>query len=155
MRQKRDGNAIGASARRRTLRRQRGQAILWVTVFMPFFLAILGLAMDGGLVLDQEQGLQRLARTSARVGAEQVDQQTYYASQGATLALDVPAAKRAALAYITSEAPAASAQVAADGQTVDVRVERTVPMAFLRIVHLDSVRLTATGTARLQGDFGR
>lgn len=141
--------------RQQPLIAQRGQAVLWAAVFMPFFLAILGLAMDGGLVLDQEQGLQRLTRTAARVGAEQVDQQTYYASQGATLALDAPGAERAALAYVRTEAPGTSAQVAADSRTVEVRVERTVPLAFLRIVRLDSVRLTAIGTARLQGGFGR
>lgn len=135
----------------RRLRQQRGQAVIWVAVFMPFFLAILGLALDGGLVLDQEQGLQRLARTAARVGAEQVDRQTYYASQGSTLTLDVLAAERAAMAYLGTRTPGLGAQVTADGSVVQVRVERDVPLTFLRIIHLDSVRLTATGTARLQG----
>jgi uncharacterized membrane protein len=136
------------------LDRQRGQAVIWVAVFTPFFLAIVGLALDGGLVFDQEQGLQLLARTAARVGAEQVDRQAYYASQGATLTLDVPAAQGAALAYINTQAPGISAQVAADGSTVQVRVARNVPLAFLRIIGLDSVRLSATGTAQLRGGFG-
>ncbi len=135
----------------RRLCHQRGQAVIWVAVFMPFFLAIVGLALDGGLVLDQEQGLQRLARTAARVGAEQVDRQSYYASQGTTLTLDVPAAERAALGYLSTEAPGINAQVAAAGRDVQVRVERDVPLAFLRIIRLESVRLTATGSARLQG----
>ena len=148
------GLAIGPATDQRPLRRQRGQAVIWVTVFMPFFLAIVGLAVDGGVVLDQEQGLQRLARTAARVGAEQVDRQAYYASQGTTLTLDAPAAERATLAYLGAEAPGVEAQVAASGRVVQVRVERSVPLAFLRIIRLDSVSLTATGVAQLQGGVG-
>lgn len=137
------------------LRRQAGQAVIWVAVFTPFFLAIIGLAVDGGLVLDQEQGLQRLARTAARVGAEQVDRQAYYASQGATLVLNVPAARQAALAYVTAQSPAVSAQVTATGQGVVIRVERQTPLAFLRIIHLDQVQLTATGEAQLHAGTGQ
>ena len=148
-------SAIQREIHRRPLCRQRGQAVIWVTVFMPFFLAIVGLAIDGGVVLDQEQGLQRLAITAARVGAEQVDRQAYYASQGATLTLDAPAAERAALAYLGAEAPGIDAQVAASGRLVRVRVERTVPLAFLRIIRLDSVSLSATGVAQLQGGIAR
>ena len=144
-----DGTSV--RQRDRWSRQQRGQAVIWVTVFMPLFLAIIGLAVDGGLVLDQEQGLQRLARTAARVGAEQVDRQAYYASQGRTLTLDTAAAERAAYAYLGAESPGINAQVVAKGQGVEVRVQRMVPLAFLRIIHLDHVQLSATGLAHLQG----
>lgn len=148
------GTGATALQRDRRFYQQRGQAVIWVTVFMPLFLAIIGLAVDGGLVLDQEQGLQRLARTAARVGAEQVDRQTYYASQGRTLTLDAAAAERAAYAYLGAESPGINAQVVANGQGVEVRVQRRVPLAFLRIIHLDQVQLSATGLAHLQGGVG-
>lgn len=147
-------DGVTALQRDRRLRRQRGQAVIWVTVFMPLFLTIIGLAVDGGLVLDQEQGLQRLARTAARVGAEQVDRQAYYASQGRTLTLDAAAAERAAYAYLAAESPGISAQVVANGQDVEVRVQRLAPLAFLRIIHLDQVQLSATGAADLRGGVG-
>jgi len=43
---------------------ERGQALVWVVVFMPVFLAIIGLALDAGIVFDREQGLWRLARSA-------------------------------------------------------------------------------------------
>ena len=58
---------------------QRGQVIVWVAVMLPFFLAVIGLASDGGLVFEQRRALQALADEAARAGASQLDQAAYRA----------------------------------------------------------------------------
>ena len=129
---------------------ERGQAIIWTAVILPFFLSLIGLAADEGLVLDQYQALQLLANGAARTAAEQVDTQVYYQSGGTVVVLNQPAARQAALQYVQRQATGIDGvAVTAGPQSVTVTVERTAPLAFLRIVHLDSVRLQAASTAQL------
>jgi Flp pilus assembly protein TadG len=127
--------------------RERGQALVWMVVFMPIFLAVIGLALDAGIVFDREQGLWRLARSAARSGAEQVDVAAY--RTGGEPVLDPIAARAAALSYVARQGTGAVANVAANQQTVVVRVSEDVPLGFLRIVHLDSAPIAATGIARI------
>lgn len=127
---------------------ERGQALVWVVVFMPVFLAIIGLALDAGVVYDREQGLLRLARSAARMGAEQIDVAAYRAGSGEPV-LDPAAARVAALAYVARQATDVSANVMANQQTVVVHVSQDVPLDFLRIVHLDTAPIAATGVARI------
>ena len=47
----------------------RGQAIVWTAVMLPLFLAIVGLAADGGLVFSARRELQNIADSAARAGA--------------------------------------------------------------------------------------
>ena len=107
-----------------------------------------GQALDVGIVFDREEGLWRLARSAARMGAEQIDVAAYRAGSGQPV-LDPAAARGAALAYVARQASGVSASVTADQQTVVVRVRQDVPLDFLRIVHLDSAPIAATGTARI------
>ncbi len=127
---------------------ERGQAVVWVMVMLPLFLSIIGLAADGGSVFAQREQLQSLADGAARMGAEQLDTRAYYA--GGAVVLDSAAAQQAALQYLGQQSPGIAAEVAADQQTVVVRVERDVPLAFLRIVHLDSAHVRAMATAQLR-----
>ena len=128
-------------------RGERGQALVWVVVFMPVFLAVIGLALDAGVVFEREQGLLRLARSAARMGAEHIDVAAYRAGDGEPV-LDPAAARAAALAYIADQETGVSASVRADRQIVVVRVSQDVPLDFLRIVHLDAAPIAATGVAR-------
>lgn len=129
-------------------RGERGQALVWVVVFMPVLLAVIGLVLDVGVVFDREQGLLRLARSAARMGAEHIDVAAYRAGNGEPV-LDPAAARAAALAYIAGQESGVSASVTADQQTVVVRVSQAVPLDFLRIVHLDTAPIAATGIARI------
>ena len=44
---------------------QSGQAIVWVAVMMPFFLSVVGLAIDGGIVFSARRELQNVADSAA------------------------------------------------------------------------------------------
>lgn len=129
-------------------RRQRGQVIVWVAVMLPFFLAVIGLASDGGLVFEQRRALQALADGAARTGANQLDQAAYRAA-GVTV-LDPAAARQTAEAYLVAQSPVLTGTVVADQQRVIVHVQRQIPTGFLRIVHITSVTIGATATAEVR-----
>lgn len=132
--------------------RQRGQAIVWVAVMLPFFLAIIGLASDGGLVFEQRRELQALADAAARAGANQLDQTAYRAS-GLTI-LNPTSARQASESYLIAQAPTLTGSVAANQQRVIVHVQREVPTGFLRIVRITSVTIGATAVAEVRHGIG-
>lgn len=133
----------------RHLRSQHGQVVVWVMVMLPLMLSMIGLAADGGLVFAQREQLQNLADGAARMGAEQLDTRAYYGN-GGTVTLDPVAAQRAALDYLGEQAPGIVADVAADQTTVVIRVERDVPLAFLRIIRINVTHIRATATAEMR-----
>ena len=131
---------------RRLIRSQRGAAMVWLAVMLPFFLSICGLAVDGGAIFKARRDLQDVADSAARAGAMQIDQNVYRASSGSSIVIDTSAARATAGDYLT-QAPDIDAEVAADQQRVTVQVHRKVPTAFLRIVHIDSAQIGATAVA--------
>jgi Flp pilus assembly protein TadG len=145
-------NVVAAS----TKSLQHGQVIVWVTLLMPLLLAVVGLAIDGGVVFNQHLALERLASDATRVGAERLDPQVYYGSNGQTIALDPVAARHAALVYLGQTAPGITGTVTADTRMVVVRVERDVPLPFLRIIRIDTAHVVATAQAQVaHGVIGR
>jgi len=66
---------------------------------------------------------------------------------GRTMATE---AQQAALDYLGEQAPGIVADVAADQTTVVVRVERDVPLAFLRIIRINVTHIRATATAEMR-----
>jgi Flp pilus assembly protein TadG len=127
-----------------------GQAIVWVAVMLPLFLAIVGLAIDGGIVFDARREIQNVADGAARAGATQIDEQTYRASSGQTIVLDQRSAQQAAAAYVANGGSALTASVSTDSQHVIVTVSRTVQPSFLRIVGMTSVQVSTMATAEVQ-----
>jgi Flp pilus assembly protein TadG len=117
---------------------------------LPLFLAIVGLAIDGGIVFDARRETQNIADGAARAGATQLDEQTYRASSGQTIVLDQGSAQQAAAAYVANGGSALTANVSTDSQHVVVTVSRTVQPSFLRIVGLTTVQVSATATAEVQ-----
>lgn len=124
-----------------------GQAIVWVAVMMPFFLSVVGLAIDGGIVFSARRELQNVADSAARAGAMQIDQRVYRDSSGATIALDASAARQVAGEYLASQGSGLAAMVTAEPRRVVVQVSRGVPTGFLRLVGIDTVRISAVALA--------
>jgi uncharacterized membrane protein len=126
---------------------QAGQAILWVVVMLPLFLSVIGLTMDGGIVFGARRELQNVADSAARAGAMQVDQEAYRASSGSSIVLDVEAAQQVAAEYVAGQSRHVSATIEAEPRRVMVRASREVPTGFLRLVGINTVRITATAHA--------
>ncbi|MDA8216728.1 MAG: pilus assembly protein TadG-related protein [Dehalococcoidales bacterium] len=126
---------------------QSGQAIVWMAVMMPFFLSVVGLAIDGGIVFSTRRELQNVADSAARAGAMQIDQRVYRDSSGATVVLDASAARQVAGEYLASQGSGLAAMVTAEPQRVVVQVSREVPTGFLRLVGIETVRISAVALA--------
>lgn len=129
---------------------ERGQAIVWVAVMFPFFLATIGLAIDGGIVFDNQRALQNVADSAARAGATRIDPNAYRDSGGQRVVLDQGSAEQLALAYVRGQGTDLRASVQTDPEHVVVVVQRAVPTSFLRIVGIDDVQILATATAEMQ-----
>ncbi len=134
---------------------QLGQVIVWTAVMLPLFLSVVGLAADGGVVFSARRELQNVADSAARAGAMQVDQQVYRESSGATVVLDLDAARQVAAEYVVSQDSGLAAAITADPQQIVVQVGREVPMTFLRMVGINTVSIVATASAGVRYGIGR
>jgi Flp pilus assembly protein TadG len=131
-------------------RGESGQALVYVAVMMPLFLAIVGLAVDGGVVFNARRELQNVADSAARAGAMQVDVRAYRESAGDRVVLDTASAREVAASYLAGKDHRLTVQVTADPERVVVSVTRDVPTSFLRLVRIDSVRIGATAPAEVR-----
>jgi Flp pilus assembly protein TadG len=138
---------------RRLIPDEAGQALVWTAVMLPLFLSIVGLAIDAGTVFDARRELQNVADSAARAGAMQIDQTVYRQSSGATVVLDTAAARQAASEYVASQGGLA-ATIDVGPRQVVVEVSREVPLSFLRLVGISTVRVTATAPAKPRYGIG-
>ena len=123
-------------------------------------LFLLGLVAVSGLVRRRRGGcwpsagqLQNLADSAAAAGAMQLDVSAYRRA-GARVSLDEAGARRAAEARLAS-ASGLSARVLATSELVSVRVERSVPLAFLGLIGLGGVTVSASAEAEPRAGVGR
>ena len=134
---------------------QRGQAIVWTAVMLPLFLAIVGLAADGGLVFSARRELQNVADAAARAGAQQIDVRAYRESRGRTVVLDELAARRVADESAARQGTSRDIRIEVEPSRVQVGLSRDAPTSFLRLVGVDSVRVTAAATAEVRHGIER
>lgn len=138
--------------------RGRAQALLWFTVAVPLFVAVAGLAIDGGILLSSRRQLQSVADGAARAGATRLDTARLRSSGGADVQLDTSVATRTARTYIDTALSDASAgwsgapdaSVESGPRRVHVWIRATLQTAFLRIVHIDSVPVEASAFADVE-----
>jgi len=137
---------------RRSGRLQRAQAVVWLAAMLPFLLSIVGVALDGALLLSARRDLQDVADATARAGAAQVDLDHLRATS--TVVLRPEAARQAAYAYAIYQGVVPE-QISADAGHVMVQVRRTVPTSFLRVVQITSSPVEARGAARARAGVAR
>lgn len=130
-------------------RLQRGQVTVLFALLLPVLVAVVGLALDGGRILEKHTTLEAIADAAARAGAAAMD-----TSAGGALrndpssppTLDPAAAEDTARAYAEYQGVVPLA-VTADANQVMVRVGQRVPTVFLRVAHLDSLWIESRGIA--------
>jgi Flp pilus assembly protein TadG len=138
-------------------RRFAAQALVWLTLILPLFVSIAGLAIDGGVLLASRRQLQSVADGAARAGATRLDLDRLRASGGTDIQLDPALARDAASTYLAERLErelawqaAPTAHVDVSTRRVHVLVQGTLRTAFLRVVHIDSVAVEAGAFADLQ-----
>jgi uncharacterized membrane protein len=133
------------------------QALVWFTVSLPLFVAIAGLAVDGGVLLASRRELQSVADGAARAGATRLDLDRLRASGGSDVQLDQRQAVETAATYVNEQltrelqwdaTPVTALE--ASGRRMRVVIQGTLRTAFLRIVHIDAVPVEASATADVQ-----
>jgi Flp pilus assembly protein TadG len=129
-------------------RRQPAQALVFFTMLLPLFLAVLGLALDGGHLFAARTNLQAVADASARSGAVHLNTARMYIQGTGEVLLNPAEAATAARDYAIYQGISADAvDAVADDQSVHVDVHEDVPTVFVRVVHIDSVTIRASSTA--------
>ena len=127
---------------RRRVADERGSATVWmIGVTVASFLMV-GLVLDGGVMLRSRSDAFAVAAAAARVGAQQLDPDA--AVEGLTV-LDPIAAEQAALDHLAAEGVDGTVTVTAD--TVTVAVTATARLQMLRLAGGDTVTFDATATA--------
>ncbi|MCA1648281.1 MAG: Tad domain-containing protein [Chloroflexi bacterium] len=141
--------------------RSTAQALVWLTIALPLFLSIAGLAIDGGVLLASRRQLQSVADGAARAGATRLDLDRLRSSGGAEVQLDQTLARVAAATYLDERLARELAWPASPHTYVQVGVRRVhvlvqgnLPTAFLRVVHIDSVAVEASAFADVQYGIG-
>lgn len=131
---------------RRLARDESGQAMALVAIFLLGLVAVAGLVADGGVLMVQRRDLQNAADAAAAAGAMQVDETAYRASGGSTVTLDPSAAESAASGYLIDE-DGTDYAVRADGTRVEVEVSRRATTAFLKVLGIAHVEISARSVA--------
>jgi hypothetical protein len=127
-----------------------GEAIAWVAVMMPLFLAIIGLALDGGLVLASRRELLDVADSAARAGVAQVDLQQYRATAGKVVILDPPRAREAAEEVVRLSGVSPMSAIEVQPSRVRVEIGRDVQLGFLRVAGIRTARVKAAAAAEVR-----
>lgn len=120
--------------------------LVWFILMVPLFLAIVGLAIDGGLVFAARRELQNSADAAARAGGAEVDLERLRGSDGTEVTLDTRLATAAASGYVSGQG-VEGASIGASPGGITVTLRRQVPLSFLRLVGLGTVTIEATASA--------
>ncbi len=126
--------------------RNSAQILPLMAILIMALLTVTGLALDGGQVLVARRETQGIADAAARAGAEQLDEQSVRAGDSPPL-LDPAAAYSAAASYVAVQRPGFTASIATSPQQVQVHISTSIPLAFMRLVGLNSATIQADGTA--------
>ncbi len=135
----------------------RGQALVYLAVTLPVFMAMVGLAIDGALVLSARRELQSVVDGAARAGATRLDMESLRGGVANEVKLDQSRARAASLDYLDQQLEADVAwqrppaiRVEVSDVRVRVAVEGSLRTAFLRVVGMEQVPLAASSTADVQ-----
>lgn len=126
----------------RRCRDDRGSATVWMigVTFAAFMMV--GLVIDGGVMLRARSDAFSIAASAARVGAQQLDSDAAVEGQAV---LDPVAAEAAALDYLAARGVTGSVTV--DGDIVRVSVSTTARLQMLSLAGAGTARFDATAEA--------
>ena len=128
------------------IRRQEAQILPLMSILLVALLVVTGLALDAGQALVARREAQGIADGAARVGADQLDENSVRAGDNPPH-LDTAAAYDAAANFVAIQRPGMSATIATSPQHVDVQVTVKVQLTFMRLAGLSSATIEAGGSA--------
>ena len=126
---------------------ERGSVAVLVLGLALVCFAVAGLALDGTKVFLMRRALQNSADAAAVSGANQIDVDAYYRSDGAVVRLQPEEAERIAANSIIQRGLPVSADLVVREGAVQVELRSEVPTTFLKLVGVSSIEVAARGTA--------
>jgi len=127
----------------RDVANDRGSVTIWAIGVVVASMLMVGLVLDGGVVLRARSDAFSIASAAAREGAQQLDEDS--AAQGQTR-LDPTAARAAALDYL--DAHGLTGTVRVDHDRITVTVTSTAHLQVLQMIGGDTVTFDATATVQ-------
>ncbi|OZB89833.1 MAG: hypothetical protein B7X41_00695 [Microbacterium sp. 14-71-5] len=127
----------------------RGSVTVFFAISVLGLLLLIGLVADGGTKLRATQQAAATAAEAARAGGEALD--TGEAAGGDTGHVDGARAVQAAQAYLTAADATGTVMVSADRTRLTVTVTKTAPTAFLSLIGISDLTVTAHAQAVLVG----
>ena len=128
---------------------QAGAITVFFAISVLGLLLLLGLVADGGAKLRATQQAAATAAEAARAGGQALD--TAQAAGGDTGHVDRALAVQAAQHYLTAAGATGTVAVSDDRTRLTVTVTRTAPTAFLSLVGITQLSVTAHAQAVLVG----
>ena len=126
----------------RTADRQRGSVVIWSVVLIPACFAVIGLVLDGGVILRARSNAYSLAGAAAREASQEIDGDSIVAGRPV---LDPEAARETALDYLAARSAEGEAIVTPDSVTVTVHT--TAELQILTTASGRTVQLSARAVA--------
>lgn len=128
---------------------ERGQVLFQTALFLPVLLILIGLVVDGGLLLTSYRRAQIVADTAAHAASHRVSIDVFWDTNEVVLSPSV--AYRKANEYIGYNQPPGTIITVRDitiGPTwVQVDCRASLPTTFLKIVGIPHVNVDVTGVA--------
>lgn len=115
---------------------------VWTALVMPAFVLCVGLGVDLSGHATAEQEARAVAQEAARAGGQ------YLVVADGRARPDIVRAERAANIYVAATSLAGNALARSDGR-ITVTVTGRHPTRFLSMIGVDSLPLSATGTAQV------
>lgn len=128
---------------------ERGSVTVFFAISVLGLLLLIGLVADGGAKLRATQQAAATAAEAARAGGQALD--TAAAANGETGHVDRALAIQAAQDYLTAAGATGTVTVSDDRTRLTVTVTRSAPTAFLSLIGINTLTVTAHAQAVLVG----
>ena len=128
---------------------ERGSVTVFFAISALGLLLLIGLVADGGAKLRATQQAAATAAEAARAGGQALD--TAAAAAGQSGRVDRALAVQAAQDYLTAAGATGTVTVSGDRTRLTVTVTRIAPTAFLSLIGVDRLTVTAHAQAVLVG----
>jgi len=128
---------------------EKGSVTVFFAISVLGLLLLIGLVADGGAKLRATQQAAATAAEAARAGGQALD--TADAAAGTTGHVDRALAIQAAQNYLTAAGATGTVTVSDDRTRLTVTVTRTAPTAFLSLIGITELTVTAHAQAVLVG----
>ena len=130
---------------------ERGSVTVFFAISALGLLLLIGLVADGGAKLRATQQAAATAAEAARAGGQALD--TAAAAAGQSGRVDRALAVQAAQDYLTAAGATGTVTVSGDRTRLTVTVTRIAPTAFLSLIGVDRLTVTAHAQAVLVGSI--